>query len=940
MIDKASEEQLKNNIDIVELISNYIEVKKAGANFKANCPFHGEKTPSFVISPVKQIYHCFGCLAPNEEVRTEHGLREIQHIQVGDTVFASSGKPTKVIETLSHKPQYKMLKFKTDLMNNWSTFTANHDMLMVSKEEAFANLPYLRAERDRPQKFYGVIKKRKHLNPIELESQVTLAQEVKRGDYFLYPVDRDILDIKEIDLESLWEKNRFGSNVSKLTSVKITSDLMWLFGLYIAEGSTYRGGIKFSLHAKELEYAKRIIKIIKKSFSKNTSLFYPKNRKNSLEVTCSSTNLESIFKGLFSKGAENKSYPYHFNYLKKAYREALLKGLMDGDGCYSSENYTTVSRTLAPPLVDFATRLEKIPALYQYRSYQDKQGVNHKKSYEIRFRKRASLKSFFEEIHGTNYLFMRVKEIEEATKEEWVYDITVEDSSHTFLTKSFLVGNCGVGGDAIKFVMEYEKLNYPEALEKIASTMNFSLQYTQGSSDHNETRRVLEKVQEWYNQNLYHNNTAKNYLQERGISQQSIESFGIGYVGASHELMNFLSANFLPIPKAEEAGVVAQRERGGFYARLTERITFPIYSTSGAIVGFGGRTITNHPAKYINSPQTKLFNKSRLLYGYAKAKESIYRNKKLIVCEGYLDVIMFHQAGFKEAVATLGTALTEEHLPILRKGEPKIILAYDGDKAGIAAALKAATMLTHGGFDGSVVLFPDGQDPADMIANGEIQKVANLLRAEQPLIPFVLEMIAKGHDLTNPREKELAFGILKNYLDALSPIMRDSYIPHASTVLGVPPALFGSVEKNSEQRQQNFKKERKVIVSETKEDFGLLGIIKTLHERRDLIDEVINVIEPSMFGNYAMLLDAVIKNEQNNSTIMGLMLEEKIKVMEKEELRASLASFLFRYYSQMLKSITTDSSIPLRKKSFLIRKIKMDILPRLRRGELVSYQIN
>jgi DNA primase len=497
---------------------------------------------------------------------------------------------------------------------------------------------------------------------------------------------------------------------------------------------------------------------------------------------------------------------------------------------------------------------------------------------------------------------------------------------------------CGVGGDAIQFVKEYEKLNYPEALEKIASMMNFSLAYTKGSSDHNETRRVLEQVQDWYSKNLDYNNVAKQYIQNRGINQQSIETFGIGYVGASGDLMNFLSGNFLPIPKAEEAGVVAQRERGGFYARLTERITFPIYTASGAIVGFGGRTITNHPAKYINSPQTKLFNKSQLLYGYAKAKEHIYRNKKLIVCEGYLDVIMFHQAGFQEAVATLGTALTEEHLPLLRKGEPKIILAYDGDKAGVAAALKAATMLTHGGFDGSVVLFPDGADPADMIAEGKIQEVANLLRLEQPLIPFVIEMTAKVYDLQNPREKEHAFNEIKSYLDNLSPIMRESYIPHSATVLGISPAIFGSIDTNRVHPKKKFQQEIKVQVTETKEDFGLLGIIKTLYEREQFVDEVINIIEPSMFGTYAPLLEAVIKNEKNNPILTRLILEENIKIMEEEKFREAIKNFLITYYKKQRKSILLDSSISTKKKIFLNRKIQQYIIPRLEKGELVAYK--
>jgi len=490
---------------------------------------------------------------------------------------------------------------------------------------------------------------------------------------------------------------------------------------------------------------------------------------------------------------------------------------------------------------------------------------------------------------------------------------------------------CKVGGDAIKFVQEYEKLNYPEALEKIASMMNFSLNYTKGTQDNSEARRVLEQVQIWYGKNLDSIMVAKKYLHERGINQNSIEKFGIGYVGASHELMNFLSSTFLPLPKAQEAGIIDRRESGGFYARLTERITFPIYSASGAIVGFGGRTITNHPAKYINSPQTKLFNKSQLLYGYTKAKESIYRNKKLIVCEGYLDVILFHQAGFTEAVATLGTALTTEHLPILRKGEPHIVLAYDGDNAGVAAALKASIMLTKSNFDGSVVLFPNGADPADMIAMGRVEEVSNLLRKGQALIPFVIEMTAKSYDLNNPREKERAFGVIKEYLDELTPIIREAYIPYASTVLGLQVTFFGQapLKKKVEKPQ--------IRVDETKDDIGQLSIIKTLSEERVLIEQVVSVIEPSMFGQYDVLLTSVIQN-QENSALTGLLFDENIKIMSEEELKQALASFLFKYYTQKLKEITLDSSMPLIKKSFLIRKIKIDILPRLKCGELVTYR--
>ena len=488
---------------------------------------------------------------------------------------------------------------------------------------------------------------------------------------------------------------------------------------------------------------------------------------------------------------------------------------------------------------------------------------------------------------------------------------------------------CGVGGDSIKFVMELEKLSYPEAIEKLASMYNFSLNYTKGSSDYSDAKRVLETIQTWYVKNLENNSVAKQYLLDRGIAQSSIERFGIGYVPDGNSVINFLNSALLPLPKAVEAGVIAQGEGGRYYARLVERITFPIYSTSGAAVGFGGRTITNHPAKYINSPQTKLFNKSRLLYGYDLAKESIYKNRKLIVCEGYLDVVMFHQAGFTEAVATLGTALTAEHLPLLRKGDPKVILAYDGDKAGVAAALKAAQMLSVSGFDGGVVLFPDGQDPADLIAKGESEAVAKLLREAKPLIPFVLEKTIYAYELNDPRAKEAAFGAAKQFLDGLSPIIKDAYIPMAATLLGVAPVLFG---------QQTQASRAKESFSQKKDDVAQLSILKTLLEKPELIDSVLDVIDVNMFGGYAAMFSALINGEKEHPHLMGLAVDETFQVMDEAELQGVLRNFLIKHYDMELKHIVADRTIPFEKKSFLIRKIKTDIIPRLKRGELVAFE--
>jgi DNA primase len=491
---------------------------------------------------------------------------------------------------------------------------------------------------------------------------------------------------------------------------------------------------------------------------------------------------------------------------------------------------------------------------------------------------------------------------------------------------------CGAGGDSIKFVMEIEKLNYPEAVEKLASMVNFSLSYTKGSSNYADAKRVLELIGNWYVKNLEHQSTAKAYLQKRGITQASIEKFAIGYVADNNSVMQFLKSTLLPLPQAEIAGVIAESEqRRGYYARLVERITFPIFSSSGAIVGFGGRTITNHPAKYINSPQTKLFNKSRLLYGYHVAKESIYATKKLIVCEGYLDVIMFHQAGFTQAVATLGTALTSEHLPLLRKGEPKIILAYDGDKAGIAAALKAAHMLANAGFDGGVVLFPDGEDPADLIADEKSSEVAKLLREPKAFIPFVIEKNIEEYDLRDPRSKERAFNVVKSFLESLSQIIREAYIPFAATQLGISPTMFGS--RNAAQQ------ERPTTLRVKKEDIALLSILKTLIEKPEFITMVIDVVNATMCKSYEELFQTIIEERRDDPLFMGLELNETIQTMDEVELQDSLRKFLMKYYDEKLKELVGSEALSFDKKSFLIRKIKLDVIPRLKKGELVSYEM-
>lgn len=343
---------------------------------------------------------------------------------------------------------------------------------------------------------------------------------------------------------------------------------------------------------------------------------------------------------------------------------------------------------------------------------------------------------------------------------------------------------CGAGGDAIKFIMEYEKLSYPEAIEKLASMYNVTLNYEENENKPKIDLKILETVNKYYQKLFINNLEAKEYIKSRGISEFSIEKFEIGYAPKSFETINFLKDNFLNLAEAKELGVIDTGENG-LYSRFIERITFPIYGLNNKIVGFGGRTISGHNAKYVNSPQTKLFNKSKLLYGYNIAKENIYKKNRIIVTEGYLDVIMLHQAGFNTAVATLGTALTKEHLPILRRGEPKVIVAYDGDKAGLNAAFKASVMLSQSEFEGGVVIFDAGLDPADMVKDGKIEKLNKIFAEPIAFIRFAIDYIILKYDINDPMQKQKALQEANEYLKSLSLIYQDEYKRYIAQKLNI-----------------------------------------------------------------------------------------------------------------------------------------------------------
>ena len=369
------------------------------------------------------------------------------------------------------------------------------------------------------------------------------------------------------------------------------------------------------------------------------------------------------------------------------------------------------------------------------------------------------------------------------------------DDSHPSMSVSSKLGifhcfSCKAGGNAIKFIQDYEKISFPEAVEKLAGMYNFALQYTGAKvQERSEEKKVLGILNAYYQSCLYQNPAAVKYLHERGLSDQSIRKFGLGYAGSSAQTIRVLQNEEIPPQDALNAGAVKQNERG-LYASFIERITFPIYNHASKLVGFGGRTISDNPAKYVNSPQCALFDKSKIFYAFDLAKKSAIAKKTLIITEGYMDVIMLHQAGIDNAVAVLGTALTPAHLPLIKRAELNVVLSFDGDAAGINAAMKSARLLCLNKIDSSVAIIGGGADPADMIVAGKVRELEQIYASGMESGEFLIRRIAKKYDLARPVQKEAALNEIKEFTAALGPVLAESYQSLVAQILNVSPGSF------------------------------------------------------------------------------------------------------------------------------------------------------
>lgn len=504
------------------------------------------------------------------------------------------------------------------------------------------------------------------------------------------------------------------------------------------------------------------------------------------------------------------------------------------------------------------------------------------------------------------------------------------EKSPSFIVSSvkgyFKCYGCGIGGDSFNFIMQYENLSFYESVEKIAYMYNFTLNYT-GKKEDAKLSDILELISKYYQSNLDDNIVS--YLQNRGISNGLIEKFKLGYSGNSNKFIDFIKQKQINFQQLLELGILGKNNRG-YYAKFNSRIMFPIHSPSGKLVGFGGRIIEGEGAKYLNSPQSSIFNKSKLLYGYYLAKDSIFKEKKIIITEGYIDSIMLFQAGFNNSVATLGTSLTKEHIPLLSKGNIDVIVCYDGDKAGINAAYRASLLLMGRG--GGVVIIKDGKDPADMVKEGKNNELISLINNPTPFVEFIVDMVVSKYNISNAIEKEKAFNELKVILKDLSSLLKEEYKDYIALKLGIPVYLLENMNKDSkhisnETKLNNTKSANTKLVEDV--------IIKSILENKALFSMALDYITIDIFEHkkkeFSLLLDGNI----NDASLIGILLDNSIKPLDLDGFKQQLRLLILHFYKKKLYLLKLNKNLKYEIKLKELNKINNKIA-RLKSGELVS----
>ena len=445
----------------------------------------------------------------------------------------------------------------------------------------------------------------------------------------------------------------------------------------------------------------------------------------------------------------------------------------------------------------------------------------------------------------------------------------------------------GKGGNVIAFLMEHEQFNYPESIRYLANKYNIEILETSESTENVEERNereslfIINSYALSYFEEIYSkNDRIKKYLIDRGLSESTIQNFSLGYSNDSQNEFyksasnKGYSDNFL-----EETGLVLSTADKKI-DRFRGRIIFPIKSIAGRIVGFGGRIVdsTKKIAKYINSPESKIYNKSKTLYGIYESKQFIVRDDVCLLVEGYMDVIQLHEHGIKNVLASSGTSLTKDQIILIKRLTSNIIILFDGDQAGLSASLRSIDMILEEGLNVKICSFPDGEDPDRFVKKNKKDFMLDYVEKQsKDFIDFKLDI---NSDFHNDEDKKVA--LIKNILKSISLIpdslKQEIYIKKLSSILEIDEASlfrsFANIENSKSLKKSSRKFYRKKIVKvQSSKNENTSSYIYQLER------QIISIL--LKYGAEEILFEDTRLSKDENGKVLETKKEIRSKVFEK-----------------------------------------------------------
>ncbi len=466
---------------------------------------------------------------------------------------------------------------------------------------------------------------------------------------------------------------------------------------------------------------------------------------------------------------------------------------------------------------------------------------------------------------------------------------------------------CGASGNVFSLIMQMENLTFPEAAHYLANKAGVTIPekkaQTGVESLKDKIYRLNELATRYYTYHLHNSEGGKkayNYLLKRGIKQETIELFKLGYAPAGWTgFYNFALKKGAPPDLMVKSGLVSPGREKGYYDRFRDRVIFPIFNISGKTSGFGGRTMSEGDKfgpKYLNSPETPVFDKGNMLYGLNLAREEIRRQKKAIVTEGYTDVITAYQAGIKNCVASLGTALTAEQGRLLRNQADTVVTAYDSDTAGQAATWRGLAILQSTGCLVQVAEMPVGSDPDTYIRENGPEKFHDLVSEAVPLIKYRLQQLEKRHDLASDKGRiDFIEELMPFLLTAVNQIEQDYYLKKAAEILGIEEdALRRELKKRRSYDNRKWKKEDLSEETEPQK-------IRLRPEEKNILSLMLHSKEIAEEGRNLLKLNYIDSSEAKKVI-------EEIWNLSAGELVFSAEKLLNKFEDQQIVSIISEAA--------------------------------